>query len=433
MQWQEWYKTRMKAKKKKHKKRIFPVFMVTFLATLSIGAVMLLASWALVDVDEIREAGVLAENGTVQGDESGAGSGVILENGNLTENAAAEENETLTENGVDEDDKSIQKEVLSTSSDEITLAFAGDILFDDQYAIMAKMKERGQGIEGSISGELLEEMRGADIFMVNNEFTYTDRGEPTEGKAFTFRAKPEHASLLLDMGADIVSLANNHAYDYGEVSLTDTIDTLSGMGMPFVGAGYNIDQAASPFYFDINGQRIAFIAATQIERLDNPDTKGATADSPGVFRCLDPSRLLEVIRQTKEISDYVVVYIHWGTEGTDELDWAQNDQAPRIAEAGADLIIGNHPHVLQGISYIGNTPVVYSLGNFLFNSKPLDTCLIKVKLDENGFKSLQFLPARQEDCSVRLHTGSEKTRVLEYMRSISTNVNIDDEGFVTKK
>ena len=119
--------------------------------------------------------------------------------------------------------------------------------------------------------------------------------------------------------------------------------------------------------------------------------------------------------------------------GTDELDWAQQDQAPRIAEAGADLIIGAHPHVLQPLGYCGDTPVVYSLGNFLFNSKPLDSCLVRVTLDENGLKQLQFLPARQEDCSVKLVEGAEKKRILQYMRDISPGVSIDADGYVTKQ
>ena len=116
--------------------------------------------------------------------------------------------------------------------------------------------------------------------MVNNEFPYTDRGTPTPGKKFTFRAKPEYASYLTDMGTDVVSLANNHAYDYGEVSLTDSIDTLNRIGMPFVGAGRNLEEAVKPVYFIANDKRIAFISATQIERTDNPDTKEATLDSP---------------------------------------------------------------------------------------------------------------------------------------------------------
>ena len=121
------------------------------------------------------------------------------------------------------------------------IVFAGDILFDSHYAIMASLLKRGQGIEGGISADLLSIMRDADIFMVNNEFPYTNRGTPTAGKKFTFRADPKYASWLFDMGADLVSLANNHAYDYGEVSLTDTLDTLESIGMPYVGAGRNLE------------------------------------------------------------------------------------------------------------------------------------------------------------------------------------------------
>ena len=211
------------------------------------------------------------------------------------------------------------------------IVFAGDILFDSHYAIMASLLKRGQGIEGGISADLLSIMRDADIFMVNNEFPYTNRGTPTAGKKFTFRADPKYASWLFDMGADLVSLANNHAYDYGEVSLTDTLDTLESIGMPYVGAGRNLGEAVRPVSFIANGKKFTFISATQIERLNPPDTKGATETSPGVFRCLDITKLLEVIGEARADSDYVIVYIHWGTEGTDKLDHWQTEQAAQIA------------------------------------------------------------------------------------------------------
>lgn len=278
------------------------------------------------------------------------------------------------------------------------IVFAGDILFDSHYAIMASLLKRGQGIEGGISADLLSIMRDADIFMVNNEFPYTNRGTPTAGKKFTFRADPKYASWLFDMGADLVSLANNHAYDYGEVSLTDTLDTLESIGMPYVGAGRNLEEAVRPVSFIANGKKFTFISATQIERLNPPDTKGATETSPGVFRCLDITKLLEVIGEARADSDYVIVYIHWGTEGTDKLDHWQTEQAAQIAAAGVDLIIGDHPHVLQPIGYVGEVPVVYSLGNYLFNSKSLDTCLVEAVFGTEGLESLQFIPAKQENC-----------------------------------
>lgn len=329
------------------------------------------------------------------------------------------------------EDKVYAKE--TANAEEVSLVFAGDILFDDNYAIMARLKQRGGAIEQSISADMLQVMRDADIFMVNNEFPYSNRGEPTPDKTFTFRGRPEYAGYLLDMGADIVSLANNHASDYGTISLTDTIDVLNSIGMPFVGAGRNLEEAAKTAYFTANGMKIAILSATQIERMENPATKGATETSPGVFRCLNIDRLLTEIQKAKQNSDFVIVYIHWGTESTDQIDWAQREQAPKIAEAGADLIIGDHPHVLQPIGYCGNVPVVYSLGNYLFNSKAQDTCLVRAVLNENGLKSLQFIPGRQQDCSVTMHYGAEKERVLNYMRSISPGVSIDADGYILKQ
>lgn len=314
----------------------------------------------------------------------------------------------------------------------VSFGFVGDILFDDEYAVMANLLNRGVTIENGISEELLAQMYDVDILMANNEFPYTDRGTPTEGKTYTFRAQPESVAYLEDMGVDIVSLANNHCYDFGEVGLLDTLTTLEEAGMPYVGAGRNLEEAIRPVYFVSGDIKIAMVSATQIERLDNPDTRGATENSPGVFRCWNPEKLYEVVAKAKENSDFVIVYIHWGTENEAEPDWAQLEQAPKLAEAGADLIIGGHTHCLQGIQYYGDVPVLYSLGNFWFNSKTVDTCLFKVNITKDGIESMQFIPAIQQDSRTDLAYGTEKERIISYMESISDGVTLDREGYVKK-
>lgn len=315
--------------------------------------------------------------------------------------------------------------------DKITITFAGDILFDPNYMMMATLLQNGGDINNAISADLLSEMRNADIMMLNNEFPYSDRGEPTEGKQFTFRAKPSSVSYLDDMGVDLVSLANNHAYDYGEAAFLDTMETLKGAGIPYVGAGADEEEAMQPVYYIINNVKIAFLSATQIERLDNPDTKGASGNTPGVFRCWNGEKLLQKVREAKEQSDFVIVYVHWGTENEESTDWAQDKQAPELVEAGADLIIGDHPHILQKIDVINDTPVIYSLGNFWFNSKTLDTGMVKVTLTQDGLESYQFIPCLQSGCKTALLYGEEKERVLSAMRSISDHVTIDADGYVT--
>lgn len=431
---------RGRRRRKKHFLNIFLTFWAVFGGVIILGILLFLLYKNIGKEEEAEKA----EEGYAE-----AVSGIIVENIPQEEEPYAEPEPILEPEEISEEaPKGKYADILANqeymaqnniyaaetaSGKEVTIAFAGDILFDPSYSVMSSMLQRANGIYDSISPDLMEELTDADIMMINNEFPYSSRGIPTEEKQFTFRARPESASILKDMGVDIVSLANNHAYDYGEEALLDTLDTLSDIGMPYVGAGRNLEEASKPAYFIAGDIKIAIVSATQIERLDNPDTKGATETSAGVFRCLNPKKLLEVVTEAKENSDFVIAYIHWGTENTAELDWAQLDQAPKIADAGADLIIGDHPHCLQPIQYVHGVPVVYSLGNFLFNSKELDTCIVKAVIDENGLRSLQFVPALQKGCVTSMLHGEEKTRVLDYMRSISAGISVDEEGIILER
>lgn len=425
-------------KKHKRKNRVFNfmlTFLMTFAAVVIIGVVCIIIFRAVSGTD--KPVALFTEE-ISEGVAHIFGESIPEEEKQQERETAAEESipagrygEILADKEYMKNNNIYAKE--AASEEEITLAFAGDILFDPNYSVMARLLQKTNGIYDCISSELLDEMKEADIMMLNNEFPYSSGGAPTPEKQFTFRARPESVGILDQMGVDIVSLANNHAYDYGESALFDTLDTLEQAGIPYVGAGRNLEEAVKPVYFILNDVKIAYVSATQIERLENPDTKGATETSPGVFRCWNPEKLLETVVEAKENSDFVVVYIHWGTENTDELDWAQLDQAPKIAEAGADLIIGDHPHCLQQIQYIGDVPVIYSLGNFWFNSKQVDTCLVKAVIDGDGLKSFQFIPAIQKDCTTSLLHGEEKERVLSYMRSVSSGVEIDGEGFASSR
>ncbi len=313
----------------------------------------------------------------------------------------------------------------------VTFTFAGDVLLDDEYAIMSTYRANGSVLENCIDPKLLEIMRGADVFMVNNEFTYTNRGTPLTNKTFTFRANPDNVSIMQDMGVDIVSLANNHASDYGEVSLLDTLDTLEGADIPYVGAGRNLEEASKVVYFQNGDIKIGIVSATEVERLASPDTKGATENTPGTFRCFQNDDLEAVIKEAKQNCDFLIVYVHWGTESTDQIDWSQPGQAEDFVAAGADVIIGAHPHVLQEIAYVNGVPVFYSLGNYWFNSKNLDSCLVTLEIGKDGLVSMRFIPCITSGSKTFLATGEEEIRVLQYMRDISETVNIDEDGFVT--
>ncbi len=317
------------------------------------------------------------------------------------------------------------------SDTQVVLNFTGDINFDENWCTMKHLDAQPNGVYDCFSEELLEEMQSADIMMLNNEFTYSDRGEPLEGKDYTFRARPERVKLLEAFGTDIVGLANNHVWDYGEEALLDTMETLRGEGIPYVGAGRNIDEAKEIIYFIANGRKIAITAATQIERSLNY-TKEATEDTAGVLKTLDPEKYIEVLKKAKKNSDIVIAFVHWGTEGVSGYGSDQENLAKAFAEAGADVIIGGHTHCLQGMTYISGVPVIYSLGNFWFTQSTIDTGMSQVVIREDGSIDFRFLPCIQKNLKTQLVTDQgEKERIFRYMEGISKQISIDEDGYVS--
>ena len=372
------------------------------------------------------------KNGRVNEENPIFSSWEIIPEATVAENVKSDESQITSGITISEGDEDYTHIIGTASDDAVTIGFAGDILFDDNYAAGNSFRRNGNSPHGVIGESLLEKMQGVDIMMVNNEFPYSDRGEPKEGKTYTFRAKPETAFILNEMGVDIVGLANNHCFDYGEVALLDSFDALKNAGVEYVGAGMNIEEASHPvYYITDNGMKLAFICATQIERISNPDTRGATETEPGVFRCLDDTLLLQKVREAREKGAFVIVFIHWGTESTTEIDQHQLRQAKEIVEAGANMIVGAHPHILQKIEFINGVPVFYSLGNYIFNSKTQDTCMIKTTIHKDGAVNLQLIPAIQSDCRVNEATGTEYIRIIDEMNQMSPGIKIDGNGYIT--
>ena len=322
---------------------------------------------------------------------------------------------------------------VHAASDTVTLGFAGDLNFSENWCTMQHMNSCPGGFNDCITPAVSDITRSFDIFMVNNEFTYSTRGTPLSGKAYTFRADPSRVKLLDLLGTDIVLLANNHVYDYGPDAFFDTVDTLSSDGIPYVGAGRNSAEAAAPVYFNKNGIRIAYVAATRAEK--NIMTPAAGADSPGVLRSYDDTEFLNVIRTAASDSDYVVASIHWGTEYSSNADSTQRRIAHELIDAGADAVIGTHPHVLQGIEYYNDKPIIYSLGNFWFNEKSLYSCIYEIELNQDAtLKDVKFIPCIQSHMQTSLPSSdSARISILDYEENISYNAKIDDLGFVTSE
>lgn len=361
--------------------------------------------------------------------ESEAAQGIKAE----SENGQTELNETVpgveaeSETGqAESDEKTVQKEY------DFTICFAGDISLDEGAVTTANLDENDGDISKCISEELVQEMQQADLMCLNNEFTYSTNGSPLEGKAYTFRANPKRVEVLKELGVDVVGLANNHVYDYGKQALLDTFSILEEAGIPYVGAGRNLEEAMEPYYTEIDGKTIAIVAASRAEK--NKMTPQATETDPGILRCYDTELFLQEIAEAKEQADFVIAFVHWGTEYSTVLEEVQLSTGKEYIDAGADVIIGAHSHCLQGVEYYEGKPIFYSLGNYWFNGKTLDTMLVKLHFygDENEQQlEAQIVPALQANATTTIIIDKEeKEAFFVRMEGISEHIEITSEGFV---
>jgi len=317
------------------------------------------------------------------------------------------------------------------SNNEINLSFVGDVSLADDWYIMPKYDERGKKIYGILSNDVVDIMTSADIMVANNEFTISNRGAKMPKKYYTFRGSPERLSIYYEMGVNLVTLANNHIYDYGKDAFLDALDALEEYKIPYVGAGRNIEEAKRPFYYIINGYKIAFVNATRAEKFIL--TPEATQTSGGVLRCYDPTTFINVIKEAKQQSDYVIALVHWGKEDSSNLEQVQIDTSKQYIEAGADIIVGTHAHTLQGIDFYQDKAIVYNIGDFIFNHETKDTGIFQLKIDNDGNLKYYFIPCKQQDKYTYLLKDSEQVRVLDKMRKLSPNITITETGEILKK
>lgn len=257
------------------------------------------------------------------------------------------------------------RERLAPGAGGVTLAAVGDVMLARKVGRLIEQK----GTDYPLA-ELGKELRQYDVAFANLESPISQKGWPLPGKALCFRAHPRTVNSLLAGGIDIVSLANNHAVDYDSPALLETIELLQNAGIAAVGAGSSIDQARRPAVLEREGIRLAFLAYSDLAdvyfstKYKRPAR--ASADRPGVAP-LDMAMMLEDVAYASTQADYVIVSVHWGTEYTSQPAAAQVEMAHSLIDAGADVIIGHHPHWLQGIEVYKGGIIAYSLGNFVFD------------------------------------------------------------------
>lgn len=353
-------------------------------------------------------------------------------------------------------------------SQTVTLAVVGDLMLEHPIA-----PERGG--RSARSAAVFDVFHQADLVFVNLECPLTTRGAPAD-KHVAFRTNPALAADLRTAGIDVVTLANNHMFDCGPEGMFDTLEALASAGVAAVGAGSTLAEALAPKVLTARDVRMAFMGLASTL----PVGSAAAADRPGIAPVHvtttyvvdgtgldetpgiapfvetrawpeDVEAAAKAVAAAKRAADLCVVGIHWGVPNgwvaqfQDPIATYQRPLARALIEAGADVVVGHHPHVLHGIEWIASRPVFYSLGNFLFHvlrvgahprlRRPdpayswrslrspvnLDSVVALVRCNADGPAAVELVPVLINGAGdPELADGSDAARILQTLADLSS-------------
>jgi poly-gamma-glutamate synthesis protein (capsule biosynthesis protein) len=229
-------------------------------------------------------------------------------------------------------------------------------------SLTPQMQAAHDGFPFAHTGDYL---RSFDLTVGNLECVVSTLGSPIPGKEFTFEAAPIGFERLQSAGFDVVSVANNHSGDYGQQAFMDMLYHLPAYSITPLGGGADLARAHTPVIRTVHSTTVGFLAYCQIE----PSSFAATATTPG-HAWLDPTLMRADIAALRSRVDYIIVFTHWGIEYQTVQDVDQEAMAHIAIDAGADLVVGAHPHVRQPTELYLGKPIIYSLGNFVFDEMP---------------------------------------------------------------
>ncbi len=306
-----------------------------------------------------------------------------------------------------------------TKQAEISIAAAGDLMLGSH--VISVIKARGVYYPFAATSSHL---KSADVAIVNLEAPFTERGTPFE-KKFNFKVPPEFAKGLQLSGIDVVNLANNHILDFGKEGLISTMITLDTVDVKYSGAGMNLEHAHKPAIVERRGKKIAFFGYS----MTFPTEFYATANSSGTAYP-EPELMQRTIAAWRDSVDFIVTSFHWSAELADTPKPYQIEFAHYAIDSGADLVLGHHPHILQGLEIYKNRLIAYSLGNYAFGSysqQAVDSIILKVYLRKEGLYSAHCVPINVDNIEVEFQPqvleGKRRQNVISTLNKLSRPLN----------
>lgn len=319
-------------------------------------------------------------------------------------------------------------EAAMDDPERVQITFTGDVIFAGN--VEAVLRNNGYDFPYKHVRPLLE---NADLTVANLETPITERGEAAD-KEYAYRSPPKALPAFRQAGFDLVNLANNHILDYGTVGLLDTFDHLDKAGIQWFGAGRDIEEAFRPVILEVKGTKIAFLGFSKVVPTESWK---AGKNHPGVADTYALKKPLEAIRNAKKQADLVIVVAHWGVERQDTPEPYQKDFARQYIDAGADLVVGGHPHVLQGFESYKEKWIAYSLGNFIFtmneNPKTWETVILQASCSKTDGCALRAVPVLTKLANPQPMAAEDASKLYRRLSGISIGAEIGEDGIVRNK
>ena len=337
----------------------------------------------------------------------------------ITSSCMEEENLPAAEELSEESNTPEPSEVVSQS---FTFVAVGDIMLD--RGVGEKIEKLGAEFPFQRVAGL---MREADLALGNLESPISSLGTAVKGKEVNFRAAPEVIHGIRNAGIDVLSLGNNHSSDYGADALMETMDILSHNGIAYIGAGANAAAAHRPANLTVNGIKVSLLGYSYRFHMvvEAQQRRSGVAIARG-------EQIRTDIERAKEWADVVIVSFHWGWEYSDHPDSETRELAHLVVESGADVVVGHHPHVIQGIEIYKGGLICYSLGNFIFDQRGERTTrslMLRCKMEKSGLQQAELLPVIIDTEEFRPGLASEEAAesILLELKDLSKQLDTDIE------
>lgn len=295
----------------------------------------------------------------------------------------------------------------------ILLSFAGDAMMAGRVADI--IKEKGANYPFTDAAPIFKK---SDLAILNLETAISRLGDAKQ-KEYTFRSDPIMAEALKKAGVDIVTVANNHALDYGTEAFLDTMTNLKKQGVKYIGGGMNQEEAYAPVTIEVKGKKIQIFGFSRVLAEANWH---AGINHPGMASAYDPQLVYKAVEPHLSQSDYTIIYLHWGQELAETPLPYQVQLAHGLIDLGVDLVVGSHPHVLQGMEWYKGKLIAYSLGNFVFTTSRLEegrqSGILQVTLQGDEMIP-QFIPMYINQGGVWLTDNQKSKQIMERLQKLS--------------